>query len=244
MSADVSINLKLGKWLHSHDPATMRLARYLTTSAPPPPTLDLTVHVKQPFPMDDNDKLGDCTIAAAAHMVQVWSAMIGQETVVPTPDVTAMYFKVTGGPDVGANENKVLKDWQASPLAGWSPAAFVSCDPHDPDHIRRAAALFGGVYIGIQLPKSAAKQLNAHQDWDVTSPTDPLAQPGSWGGHAVNVVGYDDTHVTVVTWGALQRMTWNFWAAYCDEAWAVLPNDWEQAPGIDWNALKGDLEEV
>ena len=40
------------------------------------------------------------------------------------------------------------------------------------------------------------------------------------------VVAYDARTVTVVTWGALQVMTWSFWAAYCDEAYAILSNDY------------------
>ena len=35
--------------------------------------------------------------------------------------------------------------------------------------------------------------------------------PGSWGGHAVDVVGYDDAGLTVVSWGALLRASWDFW---------------------------------
>jgi hypothetical protein len=40
------------------------------------------------------------------------------------------------------------------------------------------------------------------------------------------VVAYDSRSLTVVTWGALQSMTWGFWAAYCDEAYAILSPDY------------------
>lgn len=46
------------------------------------------------------------------------------------------------------------------------------------------------------------------------------------------VVAYDSRSLTVVTWGALQTMTWGFWAAYCDEAYAILSPDYlEQKSG-------------
>jgi len=46
--------------------------------------------------------------------------------------------------------------------------------------------------------------------------------PGSWGRHAFPVLAYDSRSLTVVTRGAVQSMTWGFWAAYCDEAYAIL----------------------
>ena len=178
----------------------------------------------------------NCTIAAAAHMVQVWSALIGQETVPDPNSVVKMYFTITGGPDVGANENAVLEYWSSNPLFDWAPSTYFACDPKDPSHIKTAASLFGGVYIGLQIPKSAQTQFRAHKPWTVERHS-PIE-----GGHAVNVVGYDSEGLTVVTWGAKQRMTWDFWAAYTDEAWCILPNDWERAPGIDWNLLEADIQ--
>ena len=76
--------------------------------------------------------------------------------------------------------------------------------------------------------------------------------PGSWGGHAVPVVAYDSRSLTVVTWGALQTMTWGFWAAYCDEAYAILSPDYlEQkggqsiAPsGFNLTQLRDDLADL
>jgi hypothetical protein len=45
------------------------------------------------------------------------------------------------------------------------------------------------------------------------------------------VVAYDSRSLTVVTWGALQTMTWGFWAAYCDEAYAILSPDYLKQKG-------------
>ena len=180
----------------------------------------------------------NCTCAAAAHMIQVWSALVGQEVIPDPATVEKMYFNITKGVDSGAVELDVLNYWKANPLNDWAPGAFVACDPNDDNHIKAAANLFGGVYIGIQLPIAAQTQ----DVWDAVA--GPDGQPGGWGGHAVNVVGYDKEGLTVVTWGKLKRMTWAFWAAYCDEAWAVLPNEWEKAPGLNWKALEADLAEV
>lgn len=53
----------------------------------------------------------------------------------------------------------------------------------------------------------------------------------------------------MVTWGALQVMTWSFWEAYCDEAYAILSADYlngnEQAPqGFSMQQLQTDLADL
>jgi len=51
--------------------------------------------------------------------------------------------------------------------------------------IATAIWLFGGAYIGIQLPIRAQNQ----DVWDVPSDLGLDDVPGSWGGHAVYLVG-------------------------------------------------------
>jgi hypothetical protein len=62
------------------------------------------------------------------------------------------------------------------------------------------------------------------------------------------VVEYDQRGLTVVTWGQLLRMTWAFWEAYCDEAYAILSQDFleenKTPDGFDLVALKADLKAV
>jgi hypothetical protein len=50
-----------------------------------------------------------------------------------------------------------------------------------------------------------------------------------------------------VTWGALQVMTWSFWQAYCDEAYAIISNDYltgekETPDGFNMAQLQADLQ--
>jgi hypothetical protein len=71
--------------------------------------------------------------------------------------------------------------------------------------------------------------------------------PNTWGGHAINAVGYDSDGVDVVTWGQLQRVSWAFLRAYGDEAYAPLTQDWMKAPrasGIDFAALEAALGQI
>jgi len=53
----------------------------------------------------------------------------------------------------------------------------------------------------------------------------------------------------VVTWGALEMMTWSFWAAYCDEAYAIVSPDYldgkQKAPqGFSLPELQSDLADL
>ena len=68
-----------------------------------------------------------------------------------------------------------------------NPVSPVPCPvPRIPD-IATAIWLFGGAYIGVELPVTAQKQ----DVWDVPANPGPNDEPGSWGGHAVYLVGYD-----------------------------------------------------
>ena len=101
---------------------------------------------------------------------------------------------------------------------------------------------FGGLYAGVALPVSAQRQTG--WTWDVTSATPK--DFGSWGGHAIPIVAYDSAGLTCVTWGTLQKMTWAFWDAYVDEAYACLTPDWIAADGkapsgFDLASLQADL---
>jgi hypothetical protein len=53
--------------------------------------------------------------------------------------------------------------------------------------VATAIWIFGGAYIGVELPITAQNQ----NVWDVPANLTPDDEPGSWGGHAIYLVGYD-----------------------------------------------------
>ena len=234
---------RLGKKRPVYDSRSLRLTAYLPTLPPAPDTFSLTGNVSAPWGMLANDHLGDCTCAAAAHMDMVWTAQVGDPVVFTDDQVVEFYNRVNGGSDDGAVELFVLKEWRNNGgPAGRKIYAYVNV-PRDPITTKAATFLFDGLYIGVALPVTAQGQ----QVWDVVgSGQDPVAQPGSWGGHAVNVVGYDSGSVYVVTWGAIKEMTWAFWNTYVEEAWAILPLEFQdKAPGsFDFAALQADLAQI
>ena len=249
--------LKLGKAAARHDPRTLLLASYVSTGLPvPPQDFDLTTKIKA-WGMMDNDQIGDCTCAAAGHLIMEWTANAGKKMVTPTDkQVVAAYSAITGynpatgANDNGANEIDVLNYWRQSGVASHKIGAYVALEPSNHQHVMDSVYVFGGCYIGLQLPTSAQSQTQNHQPWSVP-PGGPNGdgKPGSWGGHAVPVMAYDARGLTVVTWGALQTMTWSFWEAYCDEAYAILTNDYltgkKQTPqGFSITQLQADLSDL
>ena len=84
---------KLGKLPVRTDVRTLALARYVDTAKlpPPPPQLDLTAHVAA-WPMYENDTIGDCTIAAAGHMIEAWTAAAHGQAVEVSDDAVLTAF--------------------------------------------------------------------------------------------------------------------------------------------------------
>jgi len=226
--------MKLGRKAIKTDSRTLRMVRYLTAALPAPPlACDWTKGIKN-FGMMLNDKLGDCTIAGCGHAIQVWSANTGSEITLFDSTVESYYEQWDGynpndpETDQGGIELDVLNNWRKLGLAGHALLAYA--DPSSPsnlEEVRQAINLFGGVYIGLSLPLTAQ-----HQDvWDVKGGSN--ARAGSWGGHCVYVPQYDAKSFTCITWGGLKTMTVAFWNKYCDEAHALLGQDWINSMGVD-----------
>lgn len=221
-------SVKLGKKLPRVDHRTLRLAKYMAVDIPPaPPALDNSKGLAS-WGMMYNDSLGDCTIAAIGHAIQ----LVTLNTVGIVTPVDAQILKYyewfcgyvwgDANTDQGGVELDVLNNWRKWGVNGHALLAYAAPAPGDIEHIKKTVELFGFAYIGLGLPITAQSQVGSV--WDVVGnpTTDPNSQPYSWGGHAVIVMAYDAETLTVVTWGQLQKMTWAFWQAYVDEAYALL----------------------
>jgi hypothetical protein len=241
--------LRFGKHPPKIDYRTLRFRSYLKSGlAAPPASYDVLAHVqerigtKDPaklFPMDGNDTLGDCTIAAMAHAITAYRGLVGHQHVMMSKTVVKVYNHLTGGVDSGLNELDVLNYWRKTRVSGDRILAYASIDHRDHVHVQQAIQLFGGVYLGFQVQQNCIEEFNARKPWT----PGPLTNDG----HAVYAVGYDATGLTVLTWGNTQKATWAWWDECVDEAYAVLPpeaKDASFAPGFDLAQLQSDLADV
>lgn len=235
-------HLRLGRNKPAAKPK-LCLAKYLdkpTILPAIPATCDYTTGVSS-WPMYGNDRLGDCTCAAAGHMIQAWSQAAGSPFTPADADVEAMYIPGTGAQDDGRSEDGVLSYWRTTGLGGRKITAYAYVDPSDLDEVRAAIYLFGGVYAGAGLPLTAQGQTV----WDVVADVPGRNEPYSWGGHAFPYEAYDANGFVVVTWGGLLRDTIAFHNEYVDEVYAVISEDFLAAgktpAGFDLEALEADL---
>jgi hypothetical protein len=252
--------MKLGRKAIKTDSRTLAFGDYLTPGLPPPPpSADWTKGITSwgmmlngPDPSEPQfpEGLGDCTIAGAAHAVQVWTANTGAMVTVPDPTILNLYEQWDGyvlgnaSTDNGGVELDVLNDWQKQGLAGNTLVAFADPKPAKLVEIHQSIALYGGVYIGLSLPLTAQTQ----DVWDVVPNGGAKAKAGSWGGHCVFVPKYDQNGFTCITWGQLKTMTLAFWKKYCDEAHTLLGQAWLSAmgapSGFDQAQLLSDLKSI
>jgi hypothetical protein len=185
------------------------------------------------WPVFLNDRVGDCTCAAAGHMIEVWSRYgQGTTSVVSDADVLAAYEAVSGytptdpATDQGAVMQDVLDYWRTTGIGGHKILAFAQVDVTDLAEVYAALYLFGQVYVGVNIPQSAMDQFDNGQPWRWVS-----RDGGIVGGHAVNLGWRDGAALEVVTWGRVQALDEAWWRYYAEEAWVVVDAEWVSATG-------------
>ncbi|MFZ0772842.1 MAG: hypothetical protein WCA49_16965 [Candidatus Sulfotelmatobacter sp.] len=239
-------NYRFGKHPPKNDYRTLRFSNYATSAlAAPPATFNVLTSVYKElktsdptklFPMDGNDTLGDCTIAALAHADTTFSGLVGKKKIMSKANAVKLYTHLTGGVDSGLNELDVLNYWRQNAVSGDEIITYVKLDPKNHTHVQQAIQLFGGVYLGFQVQQNCQQEFDAHQPWTPGTLTND--------GHAVYAVAYDQNGVTVLTWGNTQQATWAWWDECVDEAYAILPPEAKSpgfAPGFDMAQLQADL---
>ncbi len=132
-----------------------------------------------------NDQYGDCTCAAAAHMIQNWTASAGREISPTDQDVLKFYEHfTTPGPDNGCNMLSVLKYWQSTGLAKDKITAFAQVENKNTTQAQDAVSMFGSLYIGVELPDFAVNSANMLEVPWVVPPQGPIgesaARPTKW----------------------------------------------------------------
>jgi hypothetical protein len=209
--------------LHDHRPPEVPgLGEFAVTVVPKPPAN--VAPIKTIWPMADNDRLGDCTVAGAVHVNQA-GALITLEpwTYMGDGVVQDTYFGLSGGKDTGLLLPQVLKPWHMGVFLGQQPnGGYAVVPPKHTTQVKQSIWIFGNVYIAVDLPAIAQDQFKPDGSgvWELThGPEDYDIE----GGHCVVGVGYNAEGVYCVTWGSLVLATWEWWFTYVIQAYAVIP---------------------
>ena len=187
------------------------------------------------WPTYFNDTESDCTAAAVAHAVELFTRVAqGTTAEVQPSDVQDFYSRCSGyrpgvaATDLGAMVAVTLYEWMHGGIGGHRIPGFAKV-PSVQVQVEQACWTFGGLIVVVNLPNSAKGQVS----WTVTDPNlQGAAAPGSWGSHCALLAGYNECGPIFVSWGRVVQGTWEWWAAYRSSAWACASPDWIGPLGV------------
>jgi len=235
------MSFKLGRLPRLFNPKIMHMSALMCAKniPTPPDSVDWTKGITD-WGMMNNDTLGCCTCAAVGHARQVWSVNVLTEQTIPDDCVLKLYEAACGykpgdpSTDQGGIEQNVLSYIMHTgiPLADGTVdkiIGFIEVDPRNSQDVKVTINDFGVAYIGFQVPNSIYDETGMPKAiWEYDANHTQVE-----GGHAIICVGYDNEYVTVISWGSIYKMSWQFFSAYTDEVYAIISPDWIASTGKD-----------
>lgn len=222
-----------------------------TQDLPPAPQIVDWGDAVQTWGMLGNDQAGDCVWAAAMHEAQQVSTYAGNPLNPTTEEAIKAYSDATGyvqGDDSTDNGTFVMGAGGAMEL--WHKngitiggklnkcGAYLQIAQISPKEWMQAIYYFGGIMLGINLPKSIITADQTPFLWN--DPGGPSA-----GGHEIWVNGYrpgaNGMRVySLISWGARYTMTEDFMEKVFQEAVTVYNPISINARGVDASGLNAD----
>jgi hypothetical protein len=249
--------LRIGKAPAKRDRRNIQLGYLLKVETQPrlPKQWDFDADVAIspiPTPMFANDRVGNCLIASRAHMTLRFE-YFEQGRVLDIPDTVVIreYHRERNrlaSEKKGLHMLDSLKAWRK---LGWTIDrkkyrifAFAEIDRKNVEEIKTAIHRLHGVYAGLALPNAAYEQIMRGQRWDLVP--GPNGKPNPKNGHCVYLCGYTKAGPVCVTWGRKQAMTWDFFTACSDEAYAIVDarDPFLKNSLVDIQQLKGMLAKL
>lgn len=202
-----------------------------------------------------NDTAGNCVSVAWANFRRLVTATLTTENYPTQDQVWAIYqtqnpdFDPNGDPNVdgpgsnadGGMDIQTLLEYLVATGGpdGVKAVAFAKVDYTNPDELDAALAIFGGVWVGVNVSAENQTEFTNGQPWDAVGSIE--------GGHSVVTGGYTP-NVRFVTWAAETEFTPAFVQQRMEEAWVVV---WPEnlgtkqfEAGIDQAALEAAYQEL
>lgn len=196
-----------------------------------------------------NDRYANCVPVTWANMRRlVTSKLTGREVYPSMHQVMELYR--TQNPNFDPKQGVAIQDLLKYLVDNGGPdgvraIAFAEVKiTENLDEIRQALAIFGSVWVGLQVKTSNRDEFDYRQPW--TPPTSSNEPPES---HSVLVGGYsDNSSLKLVTWGQTVQVTKEFAANRMVEAWVVV---WPEhlasrrfMKGVNLNQLRNEFEKL
>jgi len=197
----------------------------------PPPAYDFDAsHPGIPIPLFANADYNDCVIAARAHHTLRLAVHAGR----PLPNISDQdvinEYRTENAAEDGVFDDKgvtfvtSLSEWTR---AGWTAAGtphrtiadFFSVNWQINDELKNALIAATGVQVSLNLPDGLQNDGNF-------GPGNPWTDADAVGAffHVILLTGYDTNGPIGITWGEKQNISWEFFHAFCVEAYTVVGN--------------------
>jgi hypothetical protein len=208
---------QLGRKTPKQGPA-LKLARFLKVPDHPD-TVDYGLRVSR-WDMLGNDQWGDCVSVTWANSRHLTTTALTDRPFYPPLSQVLEFYK-TQNPGFPNQDDGMEMQTALETLTkeggpdGVKAVAFAKVDVDNPDEVKAAVALFGGVWYGVTVTDANMRQFDNHLPWDHV--------PGSrsLGGHAILGPGYTP-NLRLVTWAKETEFTNRFVQYQLDEAWVVI----------------------
>lgn len=250
--------MKYGRRAPVNKPA-LQFASFRRTGAmiPPHPSSEDYLATLAHWNMLGNDRAGDCVAVTWANFRRLMTRYGGAESYPTQNQVWEFYrtqnpnFDPAGDPKVngpGSPEDQGMDIQTALEYLtkhggpdGVKPVAFAKVDYTNRDELEAALAIFGGVWVGVNVIEANMTEFDQGKPWDyiVGSAVD--------GGHSVLAGGYTP-NVRFITWARETEFTDSYRTHLFEEAWAVIwPEHLSTAQfqaGVDVSALAADYQAI
>lgn len=169
------------------------------------------------YNMDENDRIGDCVVAAWDHARQTITGLLtGVPKTFSVQEIESFYK--TQNPNFPAQDNGMdIQTFLEYLAANKHILGFAKIDHTNEQEMKAATYIGISVIAGVQLQQAQENQF-ASGTWDYVFGS-PFV-----GGHAIAAVGYRNApdQGTYVSWGREVQVTQNMVTRQMDEAWFVL----------------------
>lgn len=216
----------------------LRFARFMSRAVPAyPPDEDYLAKLSD-WQMLGNDVAGDCNAVTWANMRRLVTAALTAEYY-PTQEQVWQFYQTqnpgfdpngtreTNGPgsdqDQGMDVQTGLEYLHtAGGPDGVQAVAFAKVDHTDIDEVKAALAIFGGLWLGVNVLDANQQEFARGKPW-----TDVPGSPID-GGHAILGGGYTLEDVKFITWAKETEFARSFWNGVVhgrplvEEAWIVI----------------------